>query len=157
MTADRADETNQQDDRLDVTSTLSVLVAQVGRAHRLLEGELLADIGLYPGQEFLLFQLWEQDGITQRQLASRLGIEPPTVTRMLQRMEQTGLVRRESDPADARVSRVYLTNRGRQQRANVERIWAELESRTVATLTDAEHITLRQLLQKVRASLRSEG
>ncbi len=153
MEADLDDHAGQGDDRINVADTLSVLIAQTGRAHRLLAGELLAKVGLHPGQEFLLFQLWEQDGLTQRELANRLGIEPPTVTKMLQRMEQTGLLRREPDPTDARVSRVYLTNHGRQQRREIERIWMVLESRTTAHLTAAEYVVLGNLLRKVRAGL----
>lgn len=151
------DHAGGSDGRITVAQTLSVLIAQVGRAHRQLAGELLAEVGLYPGQEFLLFQLWQQDGLTQRELANRLGIEPPTVTKMLQRMEQTGLIRREPDPADARLSRVSLTDHGRAQRAEIERIWTTLESRTVANLTQAEQNTLRVLLKKVRSSLRDES
>ena len=46
---------------------------------------VLAERGLHPGQDLMLSALWREDGITQAELAARLGIEAPTVSRALQR------------------------------------------------------------------------
>ncbi len=59
----------------------------------------------------LLYRLWEEDGLTQRQLADRTFKDQPTTTRICQRLEEKGLVRRSPCPEDARASRVYLTAR----------------------------------------------
>ncbi|XXV34779.1 MarR family transcriptional regulator [Sorangium sp. So ce1504] len=63
--------------------------------------------GLQPGQDVLLRQLCQSDGLSQSALIERLGVEPPTVTKALGRLEKAGLVVRRRDPNDARVSRVY--------------------------------------------------
>jgi DNA-binding MarR family transcriptional regulator len=132
---------------------VSAAIVPVARAHRALAAALLASIGLFPGQELMLFQLGQEGGCTQRELADRLRIEPPTVTKMLQRMEQSGVIERSPDPHDARATRVALSAKGWETHAEARRIWAELERRTVAGLTSAEQATLRVLLNKVSAEL----
>ena len=54
-------------------------------------------------------ELWDHDGRTQADLAESLGVEPTTVTKMLQRMEGSDLVDRRPDATDRRAIRVYLT------------------------------------------------
>jgi len=86
---------------------------QVHKAHRQRAEASLNKLGIHTGQEMILFQLWIEEGIPQSQLAASMEVEPPTATKMLQRMERAGLIERRPDPEDARVSRVYLTERGR--------------------------------------------
>jgi DNA-binding MarR family transcriptional regulator len=104
----------------------------------------------------ILMQLYCQEGMPQSQLVEALGVEPPTVTKMLQRMEAAGLVARRSDPEDARVSLVYLTEQGRQTELPVTRSWEQLEERFVAGLTDMEKALLRRLLMQVLNNLNSQ-
>ena len=126
---------------------------QVGRRHRQRAEEALNTLGLHAGQEMTLFQLWIEEGLSQTQLAACMGIEPPTATKMLQRMEQAGLIERRVDPKDARVSLVYLTERGRSLEQPVLAVWKELETQTVAGLSATEQALLSRLLQHVSANL----
>jgi DNA-binding MarR family transcriptional regulator len=129
------------------------LLIRAARAQRGQAARLLAPHGLYPGQEALLQALWDRDGRTQADLAEELGVEPPTITKMLQRMEQADLVERTGDPEDRRALRVHLTARGKRLRPRVERALAELQSRTVAGLSAREQAQLRALLERVAANL----
>src|SRR3712207_9018120 len=99
-------------------------LAKVCRAHRGDVGELLAEVGLHVGQEMVLIELWEQDGLRGGELADRLGVEPPTITKMLRRLEGCGLVDRRQDSEDARSFLVYLTREGRSEEHT-----SELQSR----------------------------
>jgi DNA-binding MarR family transcriptional regulator len=133
--------------------SISYLIAQVGKLHRNKAAELLAECGLYVGQEQFLMHLWQADGQTQSEIAEWLCVQPATVTRMLARMEKAGLVRREQDAEDARVSRVYLTEQGRELREPVEKAWQELERQTVASFNAEERALLRQLLLQLQMNL----
>jgi len=135
--------------------SISYLIVQVGKLHRNKAAELLAGCGLYVGQEQFLMHLWQADGQTQSEIAEWLCVQPATLTRMLTRMEKAGLVRREQDAEDARVSRVYLTQRGRELQEPVEKAWLELERQTVASLSAEELALLRRLLLKVQMNLDS--
>ena len=70
-------------------------MVKVTRAHRALASAALTKIDLHIGQERLLMQLWEEDGLTQTQLAERLCIEPPTLTKMLKPSGENKLTRKK--------------------------------------------------------------
>lgn len=126
---------------------------RVARAHRTLAASLLTQVGLHPGQEALLMELWDEDGRTQANLAAALGVEPPTVTKMLQRMEASGLVDRRPDATDRRAIRVHLTPKGRKLKTKVDKLWTELQRRTVDGLSDRQQASLRSLLNSLEANL----
>lgn len=65
--------------------------------------------GVAPGQFPVLMCLWEQDGLTQRELYERIKIEQATMSNTLKRMERDCLIYREPDPADRRSMRIHLT------------------------------------------------
>ncbi len=132
---------------------LGYLLVQVCKAHRNRVQARLSEIGLYAGQEMILMRLCQEQGVTQSQLVDDLCVEPPTVTKMLQRMESVGLVERRQDSEDARVSRVYLTPHGEAVEVELRSIWQELEMQTTAGLSDMEQALLRRLLVQLYSNL----
>jgi len=136
-----------------VKETTGYALAKVCKAHRGSVGELLAEVGLYVGQEMVLIELWREDGLRGGELAARLGVEPPTITKMLRRLERCGLVERRPDPRDARSFRVHLTEEGRTLEEPVTRCWEKVEEKTLAGMSPEEQRTLHRLLTKVRANL----
>jgi MarR family transcriptional regulator, organic hydroperoxide resistance regulator len=132
---------------------LGFQLLQVHKAHRARAETALNKLGLHTGQEMLLLRLWIEEGVPQSQLAASMGVEPPTATKMLQRMEHAGLIERRPDPEDARISRVYLTDRGRALEQPVLEVWKHLEAQTVAGLSATEQALLRRLLMQVSANL----
>ena len=128
-------------------------IIHIYRAHRQLAEEAFGKLGIYPGQEMILLLLWLEEGIPQSQIAACIKVEPPTATKMLQRMERAGLIERRPDPTDARVSLVYLTERGRALEQPVLDSWKQLEARTVANLSLTEQTLLHRLLAQVWTNL----
>jgi MarR family transcriptional regulator, organic hydroperoxide resistance regulator len=126
---------------------------QVLKAHRHIAEVEFTKYGVHPGQEMILFHLWDEDGLSQSQIAEGVCVEPPTITKMVQRMEASGLVERRQDTQDARVSRVYLTDKGRAIEESLRRVWADLEAQTVTGLTDTEIMLLRRLLIQIHENL----
>lgn len=138
------------------SDSISYLLVQTCKAHRALAEKLWSDIGLHVGQDMILRQLWPAEGCTQSELADRLCIQPATVTKMLQRMEQTKLIQRRGDPEDQRVSRVYLTDQGRALLQPYEEAWAKLEDYLIEGLSLEERVLLRRLLMQVRDNLNKQ-
>ncbi len=136
-----------------IKESASYDLAKVCKAHRASVGEVLAGVGLHVGQEMVLVELWEQDGLRGGELAERLGVEPPTVTKMLRRLEACGLLERRRDPSDARSFRVYLTQKGREIESPVTRCWEEVEEKTLAGMTAGERKTFHRLLTKIRTNV----
>jgi DNA-binding MarR family transcriptional regulator len=132
---------------------LGFQLLQVHKAHRARAETALHKLGLHTGQEMLLLRLWIEEGVPQSQLAASMGVEPPTATKMLQRMEHAGLIQRRPDPQDGRISRVYLTARGHALEQPVLEVWKDLEAQTVAGLSATEQALLHRLLMQVSANL----
>ena len=128
-------------------------ILQIHKAHRQRAELAFNKLGVHTGQEMILLQLWIEEGIPQSQLAACMGVEPPTATKMLQRMERAGLIERRPHPEDARISRVYLTERGRALEQPVLEVWRQLEAQTVGGLSSTERALLHRLLMQVSANL----
>jgi DNA-binding MarR family transcriptional regulator len=136
-----------------INKSIGYLLVQICRAHRNKAQELLSRLNLYPGQEFLLINLWPEDGLTHSDVAESLCVQPATVTKMLDRLVKGGLVQRQQDTDDQRVSRVYLTEKGRDLLRPIEQVWDELEQISFANLTLEERVLLRRILLQVNENL----
>jgi DNA-binding MarR family transcriptional regulator len=134
---------------------VGIALIRAQRAFRQIGERKLAKLGLRLGQEFILLQLAVQGELSQSGLAERLGVEPATISIMLGRMEKVGLVRRRVDRADARVTRVCATPKGRALVAPVRRLWRERERDLLRGFSDEDKRTLGRLLTRVRANLES--
>jgi len=137
--------------------TTGYLLAQICKLTRVRAHASLEEFGLYRGQQFVLCALWEQEGITHSELAEQLLVQPATITNALKRMEKAGLVERRQDTKDQRVSRVYLTDAGRNIRDVVEGVWGKLEEQTFTGFSLEERDLLRHLLLQILANLKREA
>lgn len=84
-------------------------------------------LGIHPGQLPMLKIVSDQEGISLRRLADMLHVKPPTVTVTVQRLEKAGIVRREADPSDQRVNRIFLTQKGADMKEEIIRMLDENE------------------------------
>ncbi len=134
-------------------SGLGLLLSQVCRAHRNQVAAALDEISVHVGQDHVVYRLAIEEGISQGRLAEALCVDTSTVTKTLLRLERDGLVERRADGTDARISRVYLTARGRALIKPVVQIWRSAEERLVKDMTAAERARLRRLLTRVLANL----
>lgn len=137
----------------ELQDSVGYLLAQLCKTHRYAVDASLNEVGLHVGQEMILTQLWENDGQSQSQLAGALCVEPPTVTKMLSRMERAGLIERRGDTQDARVTRVFLTDESRRIEAEVGRAWAALEGKMLSGVSEAEQMLLRRILKHMQDNL----
>ena len=128
-------------------------LVQAARAHRTRAGVHLARIGLHPGQEAVLKALADEDGQSMSELAAALGVQPPTVTKMVARLGAQGLVTRQVSAADGRLARVYLTEVGRDRVEAVDTVWKRVEKEALAGLDDKDRKRLRRLLKQLERNL----
>jgi DNA-binding MarR family transcriptional regulator len=109
--------------------------------------------GVYEGQQFVLRTLWREDGLPPGEVARRLGLATPTITRAATRMEAAGLLRREPHPDDRRVVRLRLTDRGRALEEVIDAEMNQLTDRALASLSAPERDALISALELVRRNL----
>jgi len=89
-------------------------VARVTRRWRKMLDERLKDLGVTQARWSTMVYLEKGgEGLTQRELASLMAIENPTLVRLLDSLEQQGLIERRPCPNDRRARRLHLTNAGR--------------------------------------------
>ena len=138
-----------------ISKSISFILARVCIAHHYHASKLLSDIGLYPSQELVLQYLWQEDKLTQSQLATKHGVQLQTIHKMVRRMERAGLVTKHEDEMDRRASRIHLTPKGRELQTVTEAVWEKLEQETLADFTVEEQYILRRLLHKLEENLGS--
>ncbi len=137
--------------RLD--ESLGFLIAEAERASKRVLFARIAEHGIRRGGWFVLRALWENEGMTQRELAQRLGLMETSVLEMVRAMESDGLVTRTRDTVDKRKVRIHLTAQGRAVEPQLMQVAQTVNDQMVQDLTQAETVLLKLLLKKVRASL----
>jgi MarR family transcriptional regulator, organic hydroperoxide resistance regulator len=125
------------------------LIAQFAQAYRNLSDSFIDQIAMFRSQSTVLCKLFLQNGMTQSEIAAQLSIQGATVTEMLQRMEESGLVTRRRDPDDNRLVRVYLTEAGRQKERSITEQFMKLEGAIFADFEESERVRLRHLLRRM--------
>lgn len=128
---------------------VSWAIFALARSHRTTAAGLLAGLGLFPGQEIMLMQLWDRDGQSQKQLGHTLRVDHSTVAKSVQRLEGAGLVTRARSSDDGRVTLVFLTRAGRALKKRTLAAWAALEQRTVRGLSPAEQAQFVKLARRI--------
>ncbi|MFD9003665.1 MarR family winged helix-turn-helix transcriptional regulator [Streptomyces sp. NPDC059582] len=128
-------------------------IFSVARLHRMLAGQLLRRVGLYPGQELVMMQLWDLGPQRQIDLVRLIGSDTATMTRTVKRLEHAGFVRRRPSTTDKRSTIIEPTAASLALRNEVEEMWAELENLTVGDLSADEQDALLRVLARIEDSL----
>jgi len=134
---------------MNFNETLPFLFAQISTYYKVEIEKQLNKFDLHAGQIFILFELWNTDGLSQIELAGKLKLSPPTINKMIKSLARNGFVVSSACSKDGRVMRVYLTPRGVAIRPSVEEKWREMEARLGANLTATEQLVLSQLFGKI--------
>ena len=133
-------------------SNVGFLLAKATQRWNELLMEAFAEAGypeVRPSYGSLLIPLWEEDDLRMGELAVRARLSKQTITTMARLLERDGLVIREPDPADARATRIALTERARDFRAVAEQVLADLYERLVERLSDKRTAELQRTLVEV--------
>ncbi|MFF3941009.1 MarR family winged helix-turn-helix transcriptional regulator [Streptomyces phaeofaciens] len=128
-------------------------IFRVARLHRMLAGQLLRRVGLHPGQELVMMQLWDLGPQRQTDLVRLLGSDAATMTRTVKRLENAGFVRRRPSTTDKRATIIEATTASLALRKEVEQIWAELEDGAADALTADEQDEAIRILARIEDSL----
>lgn len=132
---------------------MSHAILRVARLHRMLAGQLLRRVGLHPGQELVMMQLWDLGPQRQTDLVRMLGSDAATMTRTIRRLEHAGFVRRRPSADDKRASIIEPTTASLALRREVEHLWSELDTSVTDSLTDDEQSEAIEILGRIENSL----
>ena len=113
----------------------------------------LDQIGLTYPQYLVMCVLWEEDDQTIGSIATRLDLEPSTITPLVKRLELAGRVTRQRNPLDERQVMVVLTDQGRAVRAKTRALADALYNKS--GMTPAEVADLNTRVKALREAFRT--
>lgn len=134
-------------------NAIGYLLIQICKTRRNKANEMLARYDIHAGQDVLLAYLGEEDGQTVSDLVNKICISHATMVRMIDRMESNELIHKKKDEKDMRVSRIYLTDKGRDALQDVAHVWRTLEERTLSGISDKDKNSLRIILEDMLKNL----
>lgn len=132
---------------------VDVAIFRVSHHHRHVVNMRLESLGLYRGQHRLIARLGIENGCTHSELAESMRISNATVSKMVQRMEQNGFVERRPDEHDQRISRVFLTEKGKRTSSKLEKMFLQLEEDETKGFSEDELEQLMDYLIRLNENL----
>jgi DNA-binding MarR family transcriptional regulator len=140
------------DDALLLEQQLCFALYNASRALIRAYGPLLEPLGLTYPQYLVMLVLWEEKSASVKALGERLALDSGTLTPLLKRLEERGLITRRRDPDDERVVRIELTTEGQKLRSKARRVPAGLACRTGFDVNDErDRARLARLRQELAA------
>ena len=109
--------------------------------------------GITLPQYFVLRELWQEEGLMQREIANRVGVLEPTMVTTLDALERLGLILRVRSTTDRRKTHVQLTPAGRTMRDTAQGYASDVLEHALAGMSDDEIGVLRGLLQRVKSNV----
>ncbi|MCP4561559.1 MAG: MarR family transcriptional regulator [Bosea sp.] len=145
-------------DSPELQAAFTAELASANRKLRALVDERARDMGLTLSRARLLMQLAKADGPIQSDLADLLDIEQPTLVRLLDGLERTGMIERRAVPGDRRARRVFLTQAARAQAEDILAFLTELRADVLDGVDREElEIALRVLSRMSRNIVANRG
>ncbi len=130
----------------------------INRCSILLKSELTrrfqqAGYDVTPEEWVILNRLWQQDGLSQNELAERTIKDKTTITRFLNQMEKKKLVTRKSSKEDARFKNIYLTSNGQKLKANLIPIAQEMLGQAAVGISKNDLQIILDTLKQMETNL----
>ena len=129
------------------------LIGDVSRMLRTVYHRRVEPLGLTRAQWRVLTRLNRLENCTQTELAGALGIEKPTLGKLIERLEAKGWVERRPDARDARTKRLFLTDAVRPLLDEMDMLAGQVLDGVFAGMTPGDEEKLHQLLVRVKANL----
>jgi len=108
-----------------------------------------APYGVTPTQSFVLFDLVSHDGSSVKDIASRIQLDSPAVTGVIDRLVKEELVKRQEDPSDRRSLQIFLTSRGRELAQKLLPMAQEFNRSLQSGLNPDERELFQQILSRL--------
>lgn len=110
-------------------------------------------VGVDMGVWMFLRSLWQEDGLTQKELTERAGLMQPSTSAALKQMERRGLVRQTVDAEDRRKVRIFLTPKSRALLEKLIPTAAKVRRQAMSDFSKEEVALLLEMLRRIRANL----
>lgn len=137
----------------DASVSAFILLGQIGHLSKCHAMKEMGPMDLKPGQAGILFILSKESGMSQKLLAEKIGITPPSMTAALRKLEAKGYVEKEPDVCDQRILRVRLTEKGENCIEGLKRVADHMEEILFRNFSQEERLLMKRLLLEMRKNL----
>jgi DNA-binding MarR family transcriptional regulator len=116
----------------------------------------IAPLGIVVGQFPILLELWEKDGVSQRELLEKIDVEQATLANTLNRMERDGLIKRTKSSADARIQLIWLTEKSKAIQNDAYESANTVNTAALNGLNPSEQEQFIHYMGRILANLRAD-
>jgi len=133
---------------------MAFLLSDVARLLRTCADQRAASIGMTRAQWAVLVRLERMEGLKQAELAEQLDLQPITLTRLVDRLCDNGVIERRSDPKDRRAKRLFLTPAARPLLEQLHDMGESLMTDVLAGISDTAVVDMLKRLDRIKDNLR---
>lgn len=143
------------DDQQSIQNSLTFLIYQTALALKSSLQRSFKENGheITAEQWGIMRHLWEEEGLSQREIGARASKDKPNITRMLDSLEKKRLILRQPDPRDRRKFRVYLTPEGKLLHERLFPLVNSLREQVTRQLSQSEIDFLKEILSKINPNI----
>ena len=140
--------------KFDYENSIGFVVYSASKAfQKAFDLELRNKAGITITQSKVIFSLYLHSGLTQRELADKIGVESPTLVPIIDKMEEDGYVERRSDPNDRRIKRIYTTSKTDSLWDSVMECATHLRKISIKDVSEQEIKLALEIVKKITENL----
>ena len=136
-----------------IDRSIGFLLGRTFRRLRPIMEQQINSAGISYGMWFFLRALWEKDGVSQREIAERVGLTQPTAWAALRKLEAQKMVKLQPDSVDKRRVLVFLTDKGRGLEEVLLPRVEHINEIALADITEADLATFRRVLGRIETNI----
>ena len=137
----------------EAADNLGILVGETARLWRYALDQRLQPLGLSQARWLVLIHLSREDGLIQRDLATRVGVEAPTLVGLLDRMAEDGWIARRESSDDRRRKTVHLTAKAQDAIRQIRMTGAQLRRELLAGIAPRDIERCAAVLEQIKRSV----
>jgi MarR family transcriptional regulator for hemolysin len=143
--------------KYDFQNNIGFIVNKTAKAFvKALDSELREKVGVTVGQWKVMVMLINQDGLTQKEIAERLGLEGPTLIPIIDKMEKDDLVVRKVDPLDRRNNKIYRTEKANELWNEMLKCAIKVRQVSLKDIPEENIDITKNVLERVYQNLRNQ-
>ncbi len=138
---------------------LRTIIWKIGRLHilhRLHIYKAIANTGLHFGQLPILETIIKNDNCSQRELAEKMQVSPPSIATSVKRMQKTGLLEKIADENDMRYTHIVITEKGRKLAENCRRSFDAVDKQMFSGFNEAECMQFYGYIERLVKNLSTD-
>lgn len=153
MSAKRSGKRDEPDRDENWAIRLGFYIHDTSRLRKLVYDDAFRPAGVTRAQGWVLSYLWNQDEITQSELANRLDLGKVALGSLVEKLEAAGMVERRADPDDRRAKRVALTAKGRRTLKRLRDLGEKANESVLEGLSERDIAVTARSLRRMKANL----